>query len=113
MEENSYVDRPAPEAWKSAVLLFCLSILDALLSLRLFSDDRFHELNPLLYVGLQHSEVTFLAVKFALTVFALFILLIHWNFAIAARQVRVVWLIRTMIAAYALIVVYEVLLLSH
>ncbi len=112
-EVNAYVDRPAREAWQSAALLLCLSILDALLSLRLFRDDRFHELNPLLYIGLQHSDITFLVVKFSLTLFAIFVLLIHWNFVIASRQVRVVWLIRTMIVAYGLIVVYEVLLLMH
>lgn len=109
---NEYVDRPAPEAVKSAVLLFCLSILDALLSLRLFENPRFHELNPVLLAGLHFGDWAFLLVKLSLTVFSIFILIVHWNFSIAGRRLRVVWLIRTMIIAYLMIVAYEILLLS-
>lgn len=109
--ENGYVDRPVGEAWKSAFLLICLSALDALLSLKLFEDPRFVEANPILLAGLHFGDLSFLLIKFALTIFSVFVLMIHWNFVIARRQLRVVWLIRTMIAAYLMIVVYEVLLL--
>ncbi len=110
--ESRYVDRPSSEAWKSALLLVCLSALDALLSLRLFEDPRFGEMNPILLAGLHFGDWAFLAIKLALTLFSVFILLIHWNFVIAKRRLRVVWLIRSMILAYLLIVVYEILLLT-
>ncbi|HRR26893.1 MAG TPA: DUF5658 family protein [Acidobacteriota bacterium] len=108
---NYYLDRPAPEALKSAVLLICLSALDALLSLWLFSTGHFHELNPLLRWGLELGDGVFFAIKMGLTVTAVFVLLIHWNFVIARRQLRVVWLIWTLNVAYLLAVFYETLLL--
>lgn len=108
---NYYVDRPAPEALKAALLLLCLSLLDAVLSLWLFSTGKFHEANPLLAWGLSWGEGAFLAIKIGLTVSAVFVLLIHWNFVIAKRQLRVVWLIWTLIGAYLATVCYEVALL--
>ena len=111
VRENYYVDRPARWAWQSALLLIVLSIADAALSLRLFADGRFHELNPLLHVGLQQGSGVFLGVKLTLTVCAVLVLLIHANFVIVGRKIRVAWLIWTMIVTYALIITYEILLL--
>lgn len=108
-----YVDRPPKEAWLNTILLLCLSVLDARLSLLLFQDARFHELNPLLSVSLANGDWLFLAIKGALSIFSVFILLIHWNFVIFRHQVRVNWILRTLIGLYAFIVVYELLLLSH
>jgi len=113
VESNYYVDQPPAEAWKSAFLLLCLSILDAFLSLWLFSFDGIIEGNPILAQILQSSRFWFLGTKLFLTVFSIFILLIHWNFVIAKRTVRVVWLIRTFIAAYCVVVIYEILLLAR
>jgi sterol desaturase/sphingolipid hydroxylase (fatty acid hydroxylase superfamily) len=113
LKTNYYVDQPPSEAWKSAVLLFFLSVLDAVLSLWLFNYPGIIEGNPILSAGLNSSPYLFLAIKLTLTVLSIFILLIHWNFVIARRRIRVVWLIRTFIAAYCAIVVYEVLLLVN
>lgn len=110
---NYYVDRPSRRAWLSSLLLVCLSLLDAILSLILFTDENFHEMNPLLWLGLQYGDHVFLLIKFLLTFCSIFVLLIHWNFVIVARRVRVAVLIRLLIGIYALIVVYEVLLLSR
>ena len=110
--ENYYVDRPARWAWQSALLLILLSGTDAVLSLCLFSDGRFHELNPLLHIGLQQGSGVFLGLKLTLTVSAVLVLLIHANFAIAGRKIRVAWVIWTLIVTYAMIVVYEILLLT-
>lgn len=112
VKENYYVDRPARWAWQSAFVLIILSGTDAVLSLCLFSDGRFHELNPLLHVGLQQGSGVFLGVKLTLTLCAALVLLLHANFVIARRKVRVAWLIWTLIATYSLIVAYEVLLLT-
>jgi hypothetical protein len=46
-----------------------------------------------------------------LTFAAVFVLLLHWNFVIAKRRIRVVWLITTLIIAYSCIVIYEIALL--
>lgn len=111
VRENYYVDRPAGWAWQSALVLILLSGTDAFLSLRLFSDGRFHELNPLLHIGLEQGSGVFLGLKLTLTVFAVFVLLLHANFVITKRKVRVAWLIWTLIGTYTLIVAYEVALL--
>lgn len=112
IRENYYVDRPARWAWQSALLLIVLSVTDAALSLRLFSDGRFHELNPLLHVGLQQGSGVFLGLKLTLTLCAVLVLLIHANFVIGGRKIRVAWLIWTLISTYGLIVTYEIVLLS-
>ncbi|MFZ0429819.1 MAG: DUF5658 family protein [Acidobacteriota bacterium] len=110
--DNYYVDRPARWAWQSALLLIALSVTDAILSLQLFSDGRFHELNPLLHIGLQKGSGVFLGLKLTLTFTAVLVLLLHANFVIARRRVRVAWVIWTLIATYGLIVTYEIALLS-
>jgi len=112
-DSNYYVDHPSAEAWKSALLLVCLSVLDAFLSLWLFTFDGIIEGNPLLFSLLNSSPYWFLGVKLVLTLLSILILLIHWNFVIAGRTVRVIWLIRTFVAAYLVIITYEVLLLFH
>jgi len=111
VDSNYYVDKPPAEAWKHVFLLLCLSMLDAFLSLWLFSFEGIIEGNPILAQILQTGRFWFLGSKLLMTLFAIFILLIHWNFVIAKRTVRVIWLIRTFIAAYSAIVLYEVLLL--
>lgn len=108
---SGYADRPHPEAIRSALLLVCLSVLDALLSLRLFQDPRFVEANPILLIGLHFGDWAFLLLKGGLTLFSVTILMIHWNFALLDQKLRVVWLIRAMIIAYLMIVIYEILLL--
>ncbi len=108
---NYYVDRPARAAWQHALLLVCLSLLDAFLSLWLFSDGRSNELNPLLIVGLKYGNWVFLAVKLVLTLFSSLFLLLHWNFRIGPLQVSVVRLVQVLIGLYLLIVGYELILL--
>ncbi|UCF35563.1 MAG: hypothetical protein JSU96_12055 [Acidobacteriota bacterium] len=111
--ESLYVDRPHRLAWQSSVLLFCLSVLDARLSLLLFEEGRLQEANPILFLGLLYGDHVFLAIKFLLTGFSIFVLLLHWNFVIGRGTVRVSWLLWTMIVGYLMIVAYELLLLSH
>jgi hypothetical protein len=94
------------------VLLIVLSVTDAFLSLRLFSDARFHELNPLLHVGLQQGSGVFLGLKLTLTLCAVLVLLIHSNFVIVGRKIRVAWVLWTLIITYGLIVTYEIVLLT-
>ena len=109
---NYYVDRPPKPAWQYAVLLICLSALDAFLSLWLFSDGRSNELNPLLVVGLQYGNWVFLGLKLFLTLLSSLFLLLHWNFRIGSLRISVVRLVQFLVGLYLLIVVYELVLLA-
>jgi hypothetical protein len=55
---------------------------------------------------LEHSDLTFVAFKLALSAASLFVLLLHWNFIVRGRVVTVhavYWLIGT----YITVVIYE------
>lgn len=109
---NYYVDRPSKHAWQYAVLLICLSLLDAFLSLWLFSDGRSKELNPLLVFGLQYGNWVFLGVKLVLTLLSSLFLLLHWHFSLGSLRITVVRLVQCLVGLYLLIVVYELVLLA-
>ena len=109
---NYYVDQPPKPAWQYALLLICLSLLDAFLSLWLFSDGRSNELNPLLIVGLKYGNWVFLGVKLVLTLVSALFLLLHWHFRIGPLRISVVRLLQVLVGLYLLIVVYELALLS-
>ncbi len=106
-----YVDRPGRTAWQYALLLICLSLLDAFLSLWLFSDGRSNELNPLLILGLSYGNWVFLVVKLVLTLLSALFLLLHWNFRIGTLKISVVRLVQVLVGLYFLIVGYELILL--
>lgn len=106
------MDRPPRPAWQYVVLLVCLSLLDAFLSLWLFSDGKSNELNPLLIIGLKYGNWVFLALKLFLTTVCTFFLLLHWSFRIGATRISVIRLVQFLVGLYLLIVVYELVLLS-
>ncbi|RPI25084.1 MAG: hypothetical protein EHM61_15315 [Acidobacteria bacterium] len=105
-QTNYYSDHPGARALLIGGLLFALSVLDAVLSLRLFASAKSYELNPLLAILLEHSNQAFLAFKFGITFAALLVLLFHWNFRILGRiptTVAAYWLVGT----YLTLIVYE------
>lgn len=57
--------------------IVCLSLLDALLTLILVTEHGAQEMNPILAVYLNIGTRTFLFVKYMLTVFSIFILLLY------------------------------------
>ena len=57
--------------------IICLSLLDALLTLILVAEHGAQEMNPILAVYLDIGTKTFLFVKYMLTVFSIFILLLY------------------------------------
>lgn len=107
---NYYVDRPAEQAALTAVLLLSLSLLDALLSLRLFHLGTSHELNPLLAITLRHGAGLFLLSKVALTASATLVLLLHWNFVLFGR-VALAGVGRLLVGLYVGLIVYEIVLM--
>ncbi|RPJ86778.1 MAG: hypothetical protein EHM18_04470 [Acidobacteria bacterium] len=103
---NYYTDIPSVGALLTVGILFTLSLLDAILSLRLFALEKSEEVNPLLSLMLDHSEVTFIAFKLALSAVSLLVVLLHWNFMVRGRLSTVhavYWLIGT----YISVVIYE------
>jgi len=87
-------------------ILFTLSLIDAILSLRLFALEKSEEMNPLLAIMLDHSDVAFIAFKLALSAVSLLVVLLHWNFVVRGRLSTVhavYWLIGT----YTSVVIYE------
>ncbi len=101
-----YADVPSFAALLTVGLLFALSLVDGILSLRLFALEKGEELNPLLSLMLSHSDATFVAFKLALSSVSLLVVLIHWNFIVLGRLSTVLaayWLAGT----YLTIVIYE------
>ncbi len=104
-QSNYYSDLPSAAALLTVGVLFALSLLDGLLSLRLFALEKSHELNPLLSLMLSHSNSTFVAFKLALSSLSLFVVLLHWNFVVGrlSTVLAAYWLLGT----YVTVVAYE------
>lgn len=109
---NYYVDRPRPEAWWAVLLLVALSVTDAILSLRLFADGTGRELNPLLLLTLGYGDAMFITLKLALTLTGVFVLLIHWHWIVRRPWMNVRLVAHLLIAVYAVVVLWELVLLS-
>ncbi len=105
-ESNYYTDVPSVAALLTVGVLLTLSLLDAILSLRLFALEKSEEVNPLLSLMLDHSDFAFIAFKLALSIASLFVVLLHWNFVVRGRLSTVhaaYWLVGT----YITLVIYE------
>lgn len=103
---NYYSDIPPFAALLTVGVLFALSLLDGVLSLRLFALGKSEELNPLLALVLEQGEANFLAFKLALSCLSLFVVLLHWNFVVLGRvwaRLAAYWLVGT----YTALVIYE------
>ena len=109
---NYYVDRPRPEAWWNILLLLALSITDAFLSLRLFADGSSRELNPVLLITLGYGNVVFISFKLMLTLVGILVLLLHWHWVVQRPWMNVRIMARVLIAIYATVVVWEIILLN-
>jgi len=87
-------------------VLFTLSLLDGILSLRLFALEKSEEVNPLLALMLNHGDSAFFAFKLALSSVSLFVVLLHWNFVVLdwlSTVLAAYWLVGT----YITVVIYE------
>ena len=105
-QSNYYSDIPSVAALLTVCGLFGLSLLDGMLSLRLFALEKSQEANPLLSLMLSHSNSAFVAFKLALSSASLLVVLLHWNFLVLGRLSTVLaayWLLGT----YVSVVIYE------
>lgn len=109
--DQGYVD-----VYDSGVVAVCLatlmlSCLDAYLTLRLIANGA-REINPVMDYLLSRNPILFVDVKIAFTAFGLLVLILHKNFRVAGR-VRVLHLKYALFVCYALLVGYELILLTH
>jgi hypothetical protein len=104
-----YTDVPPAKAVTLAVSVLVLSVLDAVLSLRLFAVEKAVELNPLLRLAFKSGDGGFIFVKLTLTLVGVLVILRHWNFSIL-RRMRIASVSGALVGLYAGLVVYEIIL---
>ena len=80
---QTYVDRYTGYEWGLAISVVLLSVADLTLTLTYLSLGG-EERNPIMAAFLEHSEASFIAVKFGVTVLGALFLLVHVKF----RRVR-------------------------
>lgn len=106
-----YVDHPGRPTLIAATVLLGLGILDGLFTLRLLEAGA-TEANPVMEFLLAHGAATFLSLKCAITLVALAILVIHKNFHIGHRRLRVKWVLLGFLGTYGSLISYELALLG-
>ena len=105
-----FVDRFSPTTFIFVVLLVAASITDAVLTIHLLRAGA-REINPLMGHCLRHGIQPFLAVKYALTVGGLPLLLIFQNHYLFGTRLRVRYLIPMAVTLYAVLIGYQVVLM--
>ena len=107
-----FLDRYDTALFAVIMLIICLSLLDALLTLILVVGHGALELNPILAVYLNIGTETFLLVKYMLTVFSIFILLIYKEaINLRYRGGRFAFILTAMV--FGTVVIWEVYLLMR
>ncbi len=107
---NYYVDRPGPWAWGTAIALFLLSAFDAFFTMCLLGRGAY-EMNPFMRRILCYGHGPFLLVKYGLTLFGVFVLLLHTNFYLWWRWLTVKRIVGVLLFMYLWLVVYELMLI--
>jgi hypothetical protein len=80
-KNNSYVDYyQAPVIFFLVLAIIIMNTLDAFFTLLLLEQDGIIELNPLMAALIDKSSQYFFNVKYLLTAFSLFLLVVHKNF---------------------------------
>lgn len=106
-----YVDRYEATLWLPILATLLLSSMDALLTLELLKRGAI-EANKMMDFLIQKDVVLFVTAKFALTSLGLIFLVTHYTFHLWGG-LRVLHLLYGVLALYLLLIVYEVLLLTH
>lgn len=100
------VDRYSPRATIAVFGIILLSILDAFLTMKLIDLGAAREANPIMDFFLRLGPLTFLMVKYALTVGSVLVCLILKNYRVGGR-IPVKWVILSVLAGYAVLILYE------
>jgi hypothetical protein len=107
-----FVDRFSPAMFVVILCLIIASLVDAVLTIQLL-DAGADEINPLLNNVLDHGILTFLWVKYLLTVGGLPVLLIFKNYYLFGTRLRVGYLIPIAVVLYALLIGYQLALMHR
>ncbi len=105
-----FVDRFASSTLAVILALLGLSILDAVITIRLV-DAGGDEINPIMDWLLRRGVVPFLIGKYVLTAAGLPVLLIFQNHTLFGTRFRVSYLIPMLVGAYLSLIVYQLTLL--
>jgi len=105
-----YLDRYSSTLFVCIVSILLLSVIDALLTLCLV-DYGATELNPLMAYYLDSHPLVFMSVKYLLTSFSVFILLMCGNVSVRKINITMNCLFPVVIAVFASIVVWELFLI--
>ncbi|MDP1951917.1 MAG: DUF5658 family protein [Nitrosomonas sp.] len=106
----AYVDIYSNHLVFCVISIMILSSLDAFFTLNILAEGG-EELNVFMEVLIADSLHKFVAVKLALTAFALLLLTIHHEVKLT-QSIRVVHLIYFILSGYAVLIGYEITLLS-
>jgi len=109
-EHNYYLDWYDPRLVFTGIAILFMSCLDALFTLTLLSRGA-HEANYFMARLMETSDNLFVAVKLAVTAFAIVFLLMHSHFQIL-RIISGKRLLQIVVAVYGLLIGYELILLG-
>jgi hypothetical protein len=107
-----FVDRFSTTVLVFVLMLLIASITDAVLTIQLIQAGG-SEINPLMARLLDHGVLPFLLGKYLLTVIGLPLLLVFKNFYLFGTRIRVGYLIPMIVALYALLIGYQLVLMHQ
>ncbi|MBR9985857.1 MAG: hypothetical protein KFF68_08105 [Desulfosarcina sp.] len=105
------LDHYQPSLFIGIMLVLCLSLLDALLTLILIAQGA-RELNPVMQYYLSHGPQVFLLVKYGLTAFSVLIIVLLKESVITRYRLSTGMLLHIFTAFFGSVVVWEFYLLS-
>jgi hypothetical protein len=104
-------DRYQPSLFIGIMLVLCLSLLDALLTLILIGQGA-RELNPVMQYYLSHGPQVFLIVKYGLTAFSVLIVVLLKESLVTRYRIGSGMILHVFAAFFSCVVIWEFYLLS-
>jgi hypothetical protein len=105
------LDLYKPSLFIGIMIVLCLSLLDALLTLMLIAQGA-RELNPVMQYYLSHGPQVFLLVKYGLTAFSVLIIVLLKESLITRYRIGTGMLLHVFAAFFGSVVIWELYLLS-
>ena len=105
------LDRYQPSLFIGIMIVLCLSLLDALLTLILIAQGA-RELNPVMRYYLSHGPHVFLLAKYGLTAFSVLIIVLLKESLITRYRLSTGMLLHVFAAFFGSVVIWEFYLLS-
>ena len=105
------LDHYQPSLFIGIMIVLCLSLLDALLTLILIAQGA-RELNPVMQYYLSHGPQVFLLAKYGLTAFSVFIIVLLKETLVTRYRIGAGMLLHVFTAFFGSVVIWEFYLLS-